>query len=161
MKYPLILFWAAVWVLMAGAAYGQFGNDPFAGGVTWKSTIDKADGVQKGEVVTVTFEATIRKGLHVFSAKPPDKDANLPTELVADGKGCAPEGPLAESGKLIEMNDEVFETQVRYYKDSVTFRQKFKVKDPKAVIKGTLKYQVCDEAGLCTMQMESFSFTLK
>lgn len=133
-------------------------NDPFAGAVKWTLRLDD----QKGESVTVIMDAEIKDGLHVFSVIPPEKDANLPTVLELDPavKGVSLEGKLKESGKLHSEYDDVFETQVRYFKGHAQFSQQFKIKSKGGRIKGQLVYQVCDEEGMCASQKQPFDFKL-
>lgn len=133
-------------------------NDPFAGAVKWSLRLED----QTSESVTVIMDAEIKDGLHVFSVVPPEKDANLPTVLELDptAKGVAPDGKLKESGKLHSEYDDVFETQVRYFKGHAQFSQQFKIKSKGGRIKGQLVYQVCDEEGMCASQKQPFDFKL-
>lgn len=135
-------------------------KDPFEGAVSWK--VELVDPQSNGGTVRVEFEGRIRDGLHVFSAIPPDQDANLPTivELDPISKNVRLDGQLVEKGKLITEFDDVYNTQVRYYKNDVLFSQAFTVKGKGRRLKGALVYQVCDEEGLCASQRQAFDFKL-
>jgi hypothetical protein len=133
-------------------------KDPFDGAVQW--SVRLAEPQTNGGTLRVEFEGRIREGFHVFSAIPPDQDANLPTiiELEPGLKGIKVEGKLDERGKLITEFDDVFGTKVRYYKNDVLFLQTFTVKGKGSRLKGALVYQVCDEEGLCASQKQPFDF---
>ena len=135
-------------------------KDPFDGAVQWNVRL--ADPQANGGVLRVELEGRIREGLHVFSAIPPEQDANLPTIIELDPalKGIKAEGKLDEKGKMITEFDDVFGTKVRYYKNDVLFVQTFSVKGKGGRLKGALVYQVCDEEGLCASQRQPFDFKL-
>jgi len=144
------------------ASAQTMGTDPFAGVITWKASLDKTGQLRNGDVVTLSLEATIQKGYHLFSSIPPKKDANLPTiiELAPQFIGLKLEGKLMEEGKIIKKNDEIFETEIAYFQDKVIFKQKFKVNAEKCLMAGFLKYQVCDEESKCVAQTYPFEFKI-
>lgn len=154
MKFYWILAVAIsfIWVTQAQPNFQQV--------VKWKNYPENANQYVVGEVVTLVFEAKINKGYHIYSAIPPEKDANMPTEFGLDKgtHGVVKVGDLTESGKKHTEYDSVFEANVSYYGDFVIFKQKLKITDPKIVIKGYIHYQVCDSQ-TCVPAYNDFSFT--
>jgi thiol:disulfide interchange protein DsbD len=124
--------------------------------VNWQTNFKKVD-----KQITLEMKGSIPHGLHVFSVKPPDEPANIPTslELAPGTKGVRLEGKLEESGKLVTEFDPVFNTNVRYFKNEVTFTQKFVLSGKTTKFAALLKYQVCDESGKCVMQTEEVNWS--
>lgn len=145
------------------SAQAQFNADPFTGRVKWTHSFSKTKDLAKNEVITLTMTAEIDKGLHVFSVQPPKLQANLPTtfEFDAASKGCKLEGKLTEEGKTVKEYDDVFKTDIYYFKDKVVFKQQVKLTDSRILFMGTLKYQVCDEQGMCTSQTHRVEYKLE
>jgi len=140
------------------------GNVSFAqiqNAAKWKNTLIPAGKYKVGDVIILQMEATIDKGYHVYSAIPPAKDANQPTEFELDktAKGVKKDGKLKEEGKMEKKYDETFETDLRYYHNKVIFSQKIKITAENALLQGYLHYQVCDTS-TCVPADNNFKFNL-
>ena len=161
--HVIILFCCFIGLFQSIQAQKGFNPDPFAGRVKWIHQIEPNTNLNINQVVTLTMTAEIDKGLHVFSVQPPKESANLPTTFEPDEKtvGCFLEGSLSEEGKLIKEYDDVFSTDVFYYKEKVIFKQKIKLTAGNIIFMGTLKYQVCDEQGMCTAQTHRVEIKLE
>lgn len=154
----LIVYLIANFVLTnEGFSQHLLGKDEFKDAVVWKNEWKAGE---TPHTLILTMEGKIRKGLHVFSAVPPKKDANLPTtfELLDGTKGVTLTEKLKEDGKIVKEFDSIFETDLMYYKENVKFIQKITVKDGYKG-KGRLKFQVCDEEGKCTMLTQEIEIT--
>jgi thiol:disulfide interchange protein DsbD len=90
--------------------------------------------------------ATIPPPYHLYSSRPPAKEANLPTTFtVIKQNGLKLVGSLEEKGSLRSEYDPIFETDVYYYEKEVTFVQRLVVVGTPATIEALLRYQYCDE----------------
>lgn len=138
-------------------AQGLLPSTDFQDAVRWQNELVPTN---KPDIFHIVMEGTINQGMHVFSVNAPKKDANLPTTF----EPTKPTqrrltGKLMEEGKLVKEYDNVFETDVMYFKQKVKFIQPIKLnKNEKYSVGGTLKYQVCDEEGKCTMQTNVVEF---
>jgi thiol:disulfide interchange protein DsbD len=139
----------------------QENSDALAKQYNAKHWIDKKE-ASAGDSVTVFVQILINKGFHVYSAIPPAMPANKPTEFILDPetKGVTLSGGLQEKGNAHKYFDDLFETDVIEYKDSVTFFQKFKVTESNAKIVGALGFQICNEAGQCIYQKIELEYAL-
>lgn len=113
--------------------------------ITWKNSLSN-ENPKVGEEITLIMEAKIKKGYHIYSSKRSAKDSYMPTELILDkvSKGVQVVGKLEEIGQLHKQYDEVFEDDLFFYEDKVIFKQKLKILSKKVLIRGVLKYQICD-----------------
>jgi len=127
----------------------------------WRDVPPNTANLRVGDVITFTFEATIDKGYHVYSAKQP-ADAVLPAifELDKTAKGVALVGGLQEAGDRHVIHDDVFDADIAQYEGKVTFRQQVKITAPEAKIDGVLSYQVCDDSR-CIPGTHEISISIK
>lgn len=109
-----------------------------------------------GDRLSLTFDARIDPGYHVYSAVPPKDPAGLPTsfELDATTRGATVDGPLQEEGVVIEAYDNIFETTVRYYGDAVSFTQEIEITEENPRLEGYLSYQICDDRNCIVEKVE-------
>lgn len=100
-------------------------------------------GENKYEAVLV---ANLEKDWHIYSKDIPE-DSGIPTEVIISGKNIELIGKVVEAGRKIDEFSEAFGTRIVYYSDTVSFKQKFKLKDPTKVTKVTteITYQICDD----------------
>lgn len=124
------------------------GEDDILNAVKWTQTISPKANIKAGDMITMTFEAAIDPGFHVYSSVPPEKPAGLPTTFDLDetSRGVELEGNITEEGEVIKKYDDIFETDVQIFEDKVVFTQKLKATEDNPVIEGYLSYQVCDES---------------
>jgi hypothetical protein len=91
--------------------------------------------------------ATIDKGFHINS-KDNSPDTVIPTEMkVSSKEGIILVGGIVEQGKLHKEFSEAFGGEVANYSGTVSFKQKFKLKngDKPANIVSEITYQSCDD----------------
>ena len=98
--------------------------------------------------VDIIFAAKIASGWHVYS-----------TVLRLDNaEGVSPVGKLTAHGKELNVFDKAFDMKLRYFENSVSFVQRYKITAKTYSIKGYLEYSTCnDEMCMPPMQVE-FNF---
>ena len=98
--------------------------------------------------VELVFAATIDKGWHVFGTNVPT-DGPTPTTInIEQLKGAKAIGSLIVQGQEKEELSMAFGMTLRFYEQSVTFRQKFRLTGGDYHIKGYLQYATCS-ARMC------------
>lgn len=82
----------------------------------------------------------------IYSKDIPE-DSGIPTEMKLLGANIQPIGGVIEIGKKVDEFSEAFGTRIVYYANSVSFKQKFKLKDPNKATNVTaeITYQACDD----------------
>lgn len=105
--------------------------------------------VEKKEVnkntFDVVFTATIEKGWHVYSTSMPAGGPISATIAVDKSEGAVAEGPLKAIGNEQNTYDDLFEMNVRYFENAVTFSQRFRATGGKYDVKGRLVYGACND----------------
>lgn len=96
---------------------------------------------------TITFEAFIEPGYHMYSTDIPEggPTATSVTFRVVEGAELIG-GLLPGEGAVTEM-DPIFEMVISYFDESATFTQKVKFLGGKYRLQGTLRYQSCNDGG--------------
>lgn len=98
--------------------------------------------------VELAFAATIDKGWHVFGTNVPT-DGPTPTTInIEQLKGAKAIGSLITHGQEKEEPSMAFGMTLRFYEQSVTFSQKFRLTGGDYHIKGYLQYATCN-ARMC------------
>lgn len=113
--------------------------------------------VKRGDVVTLLFTAQMDKHWHIFSQK---ETFSVPTTFTFQKNNTFELIGNVEEPKPIEEKDEVLKTTLLYFVDKVTFKQKVRLLQDKAIIKGEIEYQQCDEKQCIAPTTQSFTFIL-
>ena len=95
--------------------------------------------------VDVVFTGKMSPGWHVYSTGLPDGgpiSATLTTEVA---EGAKAQGKLTAQGKEISNYDKMFDMNVRYFEQSVTFVQRYQITGKTYHIKGFLEYGACND----------------
>ena len=95
--------------------------------------------------VDVVFTGKIASGWHVYSTGLPDGGpitASLTTEVC---EGAKEQGKLKAQGKEISNFDKMFDMNVRYFENAVTFVQRYQITGKTYHIKGFLEYGACND----------------
>ncbi len=96
-------------------------------------------------IAELIFRATIDKGWHIYTQSVPP-DGPMPTKFTFTKSNDYQLIGKVKEPKPIEENDPVFEMIVKYFDNSVVFKQKIKILSNKPVIvKGEYEFQACDE----------------
>lgn len=108
--------------------------------------------------VEVVFTAKIDQGWHVYSTNLPADGPTSASLHVDKAEGVTPVGKLTTRGKELNVYDKTFEMKLRYFENSVSFVQRYKITAKTYSIKGYLEYGACnDEMCLPPTQVE-FNF---
>ncbi|WP_255547573.1 protein-disulfide reductase DsbD domain-containing protein [Mucilaginibacter sp. dw_454] len=138
-------------MIISSGLYAQIENP-----VKWSYAAKKMN--QQEAVVFI--KATIDENWHIYSInqKP---GGPLKTSLVfIPSTGYQLEGKLREPTPHT-VHDEVFDMEVSYFEKSVVFQQKVKLNTGQAVVKGKIKYMVCNEEKCVTPDDVDFSIPVK
>ena len=134
--------------LLLAAPFGVASNQPVKSEVNSELFCD---------TLRVSFNLSIADGWHVYSA---NLEGTGPTEaeMVIDNiSGAEMLGGLQFVGKEEEKFDNLFDMQVRYFSDKVTFIQTFIVEDT-YYIEGALQYGACDDESCLPPQKCEFVY---
>lgn len=124
--------------------------------VTWSYAQKKISNTE----AIVYLKATIQDGWHIYSqtVKPggPVKTTikfNPSKDFIKVGNTIEPK-PLTKFEKVFDMN-------VGYFENQVVFQQKVKLKNPSAVVSGTIEFMVCDASKCLPPDEVKFSVQVK
>lgn len=109
----------------------------------------------------IVFTGNIDAGWHVYSTDLPSGGPISATFNVEKIQGAELMGKLTPQGKEIENFDKVFEMKLRYFENSATFVQKFKITDASYQIEGYLEYGACNDENCLPPTEVPFSFSGK
>ncbi|MBO9152372.1 protein-disulfide reductase DsbD domain-containing protein [Chitinophaga sp. GCM10012297] len=125
--------------------------------VKWNFSTKKVNATTYELVAT----ATIEKGWHLYA-----QDAGegpIPTSFkFAKNPLVATQGKVQENGKMKKAFDKNFDSELKYYENSVSFVQKVTVKGKAATkVKGSVEFMVCDDHQCLPPTEVNFAFDLK
>lgn len=109
----------------------------------------------------IVFTGNIDAGWHVYSTDFPSGGPISATFNVEKIQGAELMGKLTPQGKEIENFDKVFEMKLRYFENTATFVQKFKITDASYQIEGYLEYGACNDENCLPPTEVPFSFSGK
>ena len=109
----------------------------------------------------IVFTGKIDAGWHVYSTDLPSGGPISATFNVDKIEGVELVGKLTPQGKEIENFDKVFEMKLRYFENTATFVQKFKITDASYQIEGYLEYGACNDENCLPPTEVPFSFSGK
>ncbi|MBN8651254.1 MAG: thioredoxin family protein [Cytophagales bacterium] len=115
-----------------------------------------------GDEVELIFKATIDKNWYLYSSEFPCEDGPIKTAF-----NLVPHASYQLVGsvvpvKPIDKYDEIFECDVKIFKQTGEFRQKIKILAAPLKLTGESDYQVCsDLTGQCISSADDFSFDVR
>ena len=110
----------------------------------------------------IKFTATLDKGWHLYDMNLPEGGPVSTSFVFETVKGAELLGTPVASSKPVAVYDDLFNMELRWYADEVTFTQKIKVTDPKTfLIEGEVEYMACDDETCLPPERELFSFGKK
>lgn len=95
--------------------------------------------------IEVTFSGKIDAGWHVYSTALPADGPISATITTEKNEGAAPKGSLGHRGKEINQYDNMFGMNLRFFENSVTFYQRYKLTGKAYHVKGYLEYGSCND----------------
>jgi DsbC/DsbD-like thiol-disulfide interchange protein len=101
-------------------------------------------------------EARIAPGWHIYSQNL-QPGGPLPTRLTfGKQNGYLVMGPTNEQGTAVRYYDKLYDMDIIWYADKVSFTQTIMINQPNTSISGTVEYMVCNEH-VCIPAEEKFS----
>lgn len=107
---------------------------------------------------TITFNAFIEPGYHMYSTNIPDGGPTPASVTFRVVEGAELVGVLTPGAGAVTEMDPIFEMMLSYFDNSATFTQKVKFLGGKYRLEGTLRYQSCNDGG-CFPGRYDFSIT--
>lgn len=120
-----------------------------------------ADFKVDGDTARLTLTASIEKGWHLYATElPPIDYGPEPTSVsFSTVNGLEVVGELIPEREAIEIYEETFEGNVRFWENGIVLTQKFLVTDHDATaLVGQVKYQACDDRNCIPPSTFEFSF---
>lgn len=106
----------------------------------------------------VIFTGRIDKGWHVYSTGLPADGPISATLHTEKAEGVKAAGKLSHRGKEISQFDKMFGMNLRYFENSVTFVQKFKIVGKTYKVSGYLEYGACNDENCIPPTQVEFAF---
>ena len=110
--------------------------------VHFTSELKTGNGVE----AEIIFHATIENGWHVYSTEIGDNGPTEATFNVVKMDGAELIGKLVPKGKVIKKMDKLFDMELKYFENEVTFVQKLRFTKPDYDIDCYLEYGACSDA---------------
>ena len=107
----------------------------------------------------VIFKGKIDKGWHVYSTGLPAGGPVSATLTTEKAEGVKPVGKLTYRGKEVKEYDKLFEMTLRYFVNSVTFVQKYKITGKTYKVKGFLEFGACNDENCMPPTQVEFSYS--
>ena len=99
-----------------------------------------------GMEAEIVFHATIDNGWHVYSTEIGENGPTEATFNVVKMEGAELIGKLIPKGKVIKKMDKLFDMELKYFENEVTFVQKLRFTKPEYDIDCYLEYGACSDA---------------
>ncbi len=150
MKKIITLF-TVVFIALSAAAQIQ---DP----VDWSYSVKKVS----ADTYTFTATANIEGDWHIYS-QTTGKGGPVPTKVNFNKNPLITVvGATKEAGKVKQVYDEIFKTNVRYIGETATYTQTIKVHGGvKTNISGSVEYMVCDDRQCLPPSKKTFDLKLQ
>ncbi len=109
--------------------------------VTWNYKLIQGDMPE----VVLHIDAQIAPGWHIYSLNI-QPGGPLPTRFVFDqDRGYSLAGKMNEAGNAIRYYDKLYEMEITWYAEKVSYTQRLAVNQPASSITGRVNYMVCNE----------------
>ena len=106
--------------------------------IEWSISGEKT---QKG--YTVFFTAAIEEGWHLYAAGEENLNGPIPLSFSFDQENIAGDSTIQQPEPIVKF-DQIFEMEVRYFEDSVTFEKSVQA-EPGDVLSGAINFMLCDD----------------
>jgi hypothetical protein len=147
----IVALMAVVCITLSAAAQIQ---DP----VDWSYSVKKLS----ADTYTFTATANIEGDWHIYS-QTTGKGGPVPTKInFKKNPLITVVGATKEAGKVKQVYDELFKTNVRYIGETATYTQTIKVRaGVKTNISGSVEYMVCDDRQCLPPSKKTFDLKLQ
>lgn len=148
--------WTKTFITLYFLLVALVSNAAFEQHLTWKHEVEKISETE----YKVKFICELEENWHTYSQYTAE-GGPLPTEFRFEkNKDIELIGKVEEIGKKQKKFDDIFGVDVTEFDGNVTFVQRIKLKNPKAILKGEFDGQVCkDEVGCMPFGPEKFTIT--
>lgn len=109
----------------------------------------------------VVFSGSIGSGWHVYSTNLGEGGPTSASMNIDKAEGVKPIGGLKAHGNEIKMYDKLFGMNVRFFKGSVQFVQKFNITAKTYSVKGYLEYGACNDQNCMPPTSVDFNYSGK
>ena len=112
-----------------------------------------------GQEAVLTLSATIDGGWHLYATELPIDDGPEPTQVnFTTLRGLEPVGELTADPEPIQMYEEMFNGDLRFWEGAVTLTQRFTITDPEAFgIEGDIVFMACNDENCLPPTTYTFS----
>lgn len=119
---------------------GSASNNQMADPIKWEASVKK----EKDSIYLILFTAKLEEEWHLYSMDVGEGGPIPTTFTFAISEGYELFGEMQEPN-VPTIYDEVFEMEIKYFKERAVFRQRVKVLDPSTVIEVEVEFMVCDD----------------
>ncbi len=124
--------------------------------ISWGEPTLKSMG---GSEYLLTINTTIDEGWHIYDTQE-YKDGPNPTRFdFAESQGVELLGAVTTSQEPVRLWDDIFEMEIGYYKDNVTFEQRLTLDNPSFPLKFSVEWMLCSADSCTPPQVQSFEVT--
>ncbi|MCF8228715.1 MAG: thioredoxin family protein [Bacteroidales bacterium] len=125
--------------------------------VKWEKSLERIS----DDTYDLHFKANIDPGYHLYTQEK-FENGPLPTEFIfEESKNYKLLGNPEPDKAAVTEFDEVFELEIGYYENEVSFTQRIEIETQKVFnIKGEIAYMVCNDVG-CVSLYEDFTFAFE
>lgn len=110
--------------------------------VSWSSTIEMTSETEG----IISLYARIASGWHLYGTKVPEGGPVATSFAFTDVQGLNLVGDVKPSRNPIEIRDKVFNLDLSWWDNDVSFAQKFKLEDDNvSELECTIRYMACDD----------------
>ena len=148
----LFIFAAVLFSCSPLVAQDNMIQDP----TTWTYEVKKTG----DNVYDLLFKLKLKEHWHIWSMNPGGDGMQIPPEFTFDVNPAVQKvGSVKEKGKKITDSMEGVEGKVSFFHDNVVYTQQVKVTG-NTLVKGELRYQVCDDKMCLPPKDKAFSFSI-
>jgi thiol:disulfide interchange protein DsbD len=109
----------------------------------------------------LTFTASIQKGWYLY-AQDLEDGGPIPTTIAFDpAEGLQLIGEISEAGPAIEGMDELFQMNVKKFKNEVIFTQRAILSEKTKVVSGYIEFMTCDDEQCLPPTEIPFAFSFR
>lgn len=150
MKYLLFF-------LLAGWAWASAGAQDMPTPVAWSFQAEMVNDT----TYNLTFTADIQKGWYLY-AQDLEEGGPIPTTIAFDTvDGLQLVGEITEAGTAIEGLDELFQMNVKKFKNEVVFTQQAVISKATKIVSGYIEFMTCDEEKCLPPTEIPFAFSFR
>lgn len=106
------------------------------------------------------ISASMAPGWHIYSQFLADGGPMPTTIRLMESEAYIPLGNAIEEGEPVQFYDSIYETEITWFANDVTFLQRVRLNEFVPIVKGTIDYMACNEY-LCIPDRMEFTVPLR